>query len=103
MRRLQEKYLQGGRMLKLLPFEQPGEYRMTRRNGTSFAVGEVLASHWLADDGDTMQVFVNHTTHDVEITFDAAYKTAVNSKGEAVWTDGKKVIPALSTVAVTLA
>jgi len=102
MRRLQEKYLQGGRMLKLLPFEQPGEYRMTRRNGTSFAVGEVLASHWLADDGDTMQVFVNHTTHDVEITFDASYKAAVNSKGEAVWTDGKKVIPALSTVAVTL-
>jgi len=81
---------------------QPGEYRMTRRNGTSFAVGEVLASHWLADDGDTMQVFVNHTTHDVEITFDASYKAAVNSKGEAVWTDGKKVIPALSTVAVTL-
>lgn len=102
MRRLQSKFMNGGRMLKTLPFSQPGEYRMTRRNGTILAVGEVLASCWQADDGDTMQFFVNHTTHDIEITFDEAYNSAVNSKGEAVWTDGKKVIPALSTVAVML-
>ena len=29
-----------------------------------------------------------------------AYNSAVDSKGEAVWIDGKKVIPALTTVAV---
>lgn len=102
MRRRMEKFLQGGRMLKTLPFGQKGMFQMRRRDGTVLTVGEVLSSRWQAEDGETMQLFVNHTQHDVEISFDAPYASAIQAQDREAWQDGRKVVPALSCVAVIL-
>ena len=94
------RFLIGGRMLPTPAFSQPGQFILTRRDGSQLACGEVLSSCWQDEGGEKIQLFVNFRQHDISIEMDRAPLSAFDETGASVPVHGKTaVIPALSCLA----
>ena len=97
------RFLIGGRMLPTPAFSQPGTFEMTRRDGSTYACGEVLSSCWQDENGEVIQLFANFRHRDIEIGMSETPLSAFDEKGDPVPVNGSKAtVPALGCLAVRI-